>query len=464
MKSKFITLIMFFIGFSSSIAQWKSISLPTDITIIKDIQIVSDTIIFAVGIIDNGRFSDRESYLLKSKDFGDNWDVIKFPNNGLEINKIDFLNTQAGIATGNLKSQNKSIILKTFNGGEGWNTGWTTPDTLQTIVNDFKYVNDNYCIASIRCYYKDYSIFLKSNTGGNSYEGTLFNKILLDKIAVKSDSVFYFNAGNIEMNLHTILVTNDLGDSFDTISTSLSLGDGISSNVISFISVDDNNLYIGGTDILMDSRTPILLKSTDNGNNWEKTKPFSSGGIFAMKKDMNNNVFYYCGSLGHLDIETVNKGFIATADKELNNWKNEPLSNNIISIQKICISDRIKIAHSSSNILVQDSTAVISVKENNNSIHFYILSQNYPNPFNPSTKIKYTIAKSPLLGGDGRGGFVTLKVYDILGSEIKTLVNKTQNAGSYEVDFDASGLSSGIYFYKLQSGSFTETKKMLLLR
>ncbi|OGU41469.1 MAG: hypothetical protein A2315_01740 [Ignavibacteria bacterium RIFOXYB2_FULL_35_12] len=91
----------------------------------------------------------------------------------------------------------------------------------------------------------------------------------------------------------------------------------------------------------------------------------------------------------------------------------------------------------------------------------FTLEQNYPNPFNPSTTIRYAI---PLLGGDERGGFITMKVYDVLGNEVATLVNEEKPAGSYEVNFDAIGLPSGIYFYKLQAGSFVETKKMILIK
>ncbi len=90
------------------------------------------------------------------------------------------------------------------------------------------------------------------------------------------------------------------------------------------------------------------------------------------------------------------------------------------------------------------------------------LAQNYPNPFNPSTKIKYTIP-SVSIGGVG-GAKVQLKVHDLLGNEVATLVNDYQPAGSYEIEFNASGMGSGIYFYKLQSGSFVETKKMVLLK
>ena len=95
----------------------------------------------------------------------------------------------------------------------------------------------------------------------------------------------------------------------------------------------------------------------------------------------------------------------------------------------------------------------------------YVLEQNYPNPFNPNTKIRYSIPSSqnPLPGG-ARGGLVTLKVYDLLGREVATLVNEQQQPGNYEVTFDGSKLSSGVYFYQLKTGSFIQTKKLVLLK
>jgi len=87
--------------------------------------------------------------------------------------------------------------------------------------------------------------------------------------------------------------------------------------------------------------------------------------------------------------------------------------------------------------------------------NYYSLKQNYPNPFNPSTKISYTIPKA---------GDVQLKVYDMLGREVATLVNETKQPGIYAVDFNASNLASGIYFYRIQSGDFTAVKKMVLVK
>ena len=85
----------------------------------------------------------------------------------------------------------------------------------------------------------------------------------------------------------------------------------------------------------------------------------------------------------------------------------------------------------------------------------FILEQNYPNPFNPSTKISW---RSPA------SGWQTLKIYDILGREVATLVNEYRSAGKYEVEFNASNLPNGVYFYRIQAGNFIDTKKMILLR
>ncbi len=89
------------------------------------------------------------------------------------------------------------------------------------------------------------------------------------------------------------------------------------------------------------------------------------------------------------------------------------------------------------------------------TISEYSLGQNYPNPFNPATTINYSIKSA---------GEVTLKVYDMLGTEVASLINENQEAGIYSVEFNASDLPSGIYFYTLTSGNFLATKKLILLK
>jgi len=108
------------------------------------------------------------------------------------------------------------------------------------------------------------------------------------------------------------------------------------------------------------------------------------------------------------------------------------------------------------NGIVYGDTTVVSVDDTKPSVvNSYRLEQNYPNPFNPTTNIGFSISDF---------GFVTLKVYDILGKEVATLVDEYKPAGEYEVEFNASTLPSGVYFYQLKAGSFVKTNKMILLR
>ena len=98
---------------------------------------------------------------------------------------------------------------------------------------------------------------------------------------------------------------------------------------------------------------------------------------------------------------------------------------------------------------------ITDVKEKVATPSKYTLEQNYPNPFNPSTKISYSLPKAT---------HVSLKVYDVLGNEITTLVNKNQSAGNYKVNFDASNLTSGVYFYKISTNNFSQVRKMMLIK
>jgi hypothetical protein len=106
------------------------------------------------------------------------------------------------------------------------------------------------------------------------------------------------------------------------------------------------------------------------------------------------------------------------------------------------------------NWILKNNTIVTSLEDLTFPAQFS-LEQNYPNPFNPTTVISY---QTPVNGN------VILKVYDVLGNEVAILVNGQVEAGKHKIDYDASGLNSGVYFYKIEIGSFADTKKMILIK
>jgi len=166
-----------------------------------------------------------------------------------------------------------------------------------------------------------------------------------------------------------------------------------------------------------DLRNPELevfyLRSMDNGNNWEAEDSLSS---FPVNSE-ESRVSAFEGNV-----------FVVWADFPLGGI---------------------------SEIIFRRYTSPAPVNNETNPPTEFDLYQNYPNPFNPYTTIEYQIPEISL---------VTLKVYDVLGNEITTLVNEEKPAGSYEVEFDATTLPSGVYFYRLQAGDFFETKKMVLMK
>ncbi len=140
---------------------------------------------------------------------------------------------------------------------------------------------------------------------------------------------------------------------------------------------------------------------------------------------------------------------------DLDKFKEDKAKSNLLSLRNLS-SEELEKNRVGDLLLTTKSIRNELEKDNNvNNPIKYNLSQNYPNPFNPTTTISYDIQND---------GIVTIKIYDILGKEVKVLVNEFRQAGSYQINFDGYNLSSGIYFYKLETGNFVQTKRMALIK
>jgi hypothetical protein len=167
--------------------------------------------------------------------------------------------------------------------------------------------------------------------------------------------------------------------------------------------------------------------SSDNGINWNEVTSYS--GNMQNWTNQNFDITSFCNSSQNVRIR-----FRLTSDNSINydGW----------------YVDDIKISgYQSAPMGVGSIGNVIPNK--------FELQQNYPNPFNPSTQINYSIAKE---------GLVKITIFDVLGREVKTLVNEVKTPGFFAIDFDGTSLSSGMYFYMMESGSFVDTKKMTLVK
>ena len=195
-----------------------------------------------------------------------------------------------------------------------------------------------------------------------------------------------------------------------------------------------------------------FFKTNDFGENWNMdTLYLTKGWLLYDCSFVNENTGWSVGEVGSI-VRTYNSGY---------NWDSLGSGTNVTL-------KSVKFVNSLTGWTVGDQGIILKTTNgggqgfpigiNSNTseiINKFFLSQNYPNPFNPTTIINYEL---PITN------YVSLKVYDALGNEVETLVNDKQNAGSYSVDFNAASLPSGIYFYKLVTENFSETKKMVVVK
>jgi photosystem II stability/assembly factor-like uncharacterized protein len=208
--------------------------------------------------------------------------------------------------------------------------------------------------------------------------------------------------------------------------------------------LDGTNLYAGVTQLQGSNIVGAVYKTTDEGTSW--TLVSGSTNTQTVRSLVLANSTLIAGTDGNGVIEIKNNSWNAV---------NTGLPNSQV-FALASLNTTLFAGTNLSGVWKRPLSEVTAIDEVSNQLPAtFSLSQNYPNPFNPSTTIKFSISQA---------GLVTLKVYDILGRQVATLVNEEKPAGSYEVEFNPARLSSGIYFYSIRSGNFSETKKMIFMK
>ena len=372
-------------------------------------------------------------FILKTNNGGVNWKQQKSGTNNI-LSKVKFTSINTGYSIGS-----GGLILKSTNSGTNWfQQNSITTDSLISI----SFLNDEVgFIAGLN------NTLLKTTNGGNDWN----NLAVPDSVNLYS--VFFLNEqtgwistakidGNSQdTNYLKILKTTDGGVVWFTQLNSKRQ----TSPYYSIQFVDSMYgwvaLYIIPIDIIK------IYRTTNGGQNWieytlgfwgftfyhfiDSVKGWSCGVSNSISRSTNGGVSWITSS--HLPTST--KYFSIYFTDSLNGWT---VGENGIILKT-----------TTGGVLTNFSNISSEIPEK------FSLSQNYPNPFNPRTVISYELRVT---------SFAKLIVYDVLGNEVATLVNDKQSAGTYSVEFDGSGFASGVYFYKLEAGEFSETKRMVLLK
>jgi len=396
--------------------------------------------LYDVQFIDanTGWASGGGGIILKTTNGGTDW-FSQTSGTTSDLSSVHFIDTNTGWAVGN-----GGIIKKTTNGGTEWysQTSGTTSDLSSVHFTDS---NTGWAVGGDAEYPK--GIILKTTNSGNAW------MVQLDSVALKLNDVCFINNNNIGFAVggssdHNLKKFNDPHNIFKTADGGVNWnGEVFQVEAISGISfLDTLNGLLVANEPLHKMFGSIWI-TTDGGLNWiskvNELYAFSSV-IFA-----NENYAYAVGD--HKISFTSDGGFNWTGLYDFTN-----------NLQSVCFIDSITgwVVGDNGTILHTTNGGVTFIDNEPTQPTEFILEQNYPNPFNPSTKI---IWQSPV------GSYQTIKVFDVLGNEIATLVDEYKPAGKYEVEFniysdEGRNLSSGVYLYQLRAGEFIQTRKMILLR
>jgi photosystem II stability/assembly factor-like uncharacterized protein len=366
----------------------------------NDVFFTNDTLGWIVGGL--GNFG----IILHSPDGGKSW--VKQSDEIRRLNSVCFINDTVGWIGGGWEYPGGKIILKTSNRGLVWDTllieDWTHS------IFDIEFVNENIGWAVGGVYPGWGNIIMKTTNGGDNWVTQLedFYAVPIASCSFVSEQFGWISFANVILDPIGIMYTTDGGIHWNVQYRPANVYSWESYNSIIF--VDENTGWAAGSryDDFTFSTESIILHTSNGGIYWQEQNVTSTTEL--------NSIFFI----------NENEGWV--------------------------VGDSGTVLHTTTGGQIYNEVEIVYDSMQAFDLE---LSQNYPNPFNPTTTIKYSIPTE---------SFVRIKIYNLIGEEVATLVNEEKTIGNYEVEFNATSLPSGIYFYQLKAGKFVETKKMVLMK
>jgi photosystem II stability/assembly factor-like uncharacterized protein len=419
MKKIIFVLVFYYSLFIThySLSQWMPVNSGTSVNLSK-IQFVNSQTGWACGF----QSMPTQYTLIKTTNGGLNWisQISNLPS-GNRFMSLYFTDANMGYAAG------ADGLIKTTNGG----SNYFAVTSSAIVVYDCFFTNAN---TGWIVWLDSTARIAKTTNGGTNWTPQGAGISSSEQI-----SCVYFANANTGWcaGINTIYKTTNGGTSW----SAQSLPQATLINKVFAISPESAWILGYGT----------VLSTTNGGTNWV-LKSIGTSNTPLSAYFLNANTGYVCTNPRNV-YKTTNNGL---------NWTAQ-MSDTAQSLNSIYFTsqDTGYVCGTTGKIYKTVNGGTIGIREIENEIpENFELLQNYPNPFNPTTSIKYSIPSIV----NRQSSIAILKVYDILGKEVTTLVNEKQSPGTYEVTFDGTALTSGVYFYKLETQSYKETKKMILLK
>ena len=397
--------------------------------------------------------------ILKTTDGGDSWQNIPSGTTSF-LRSICFSDTSTGFIVGNV-----GRILKTTDYGTTWNIILSgTNEDLKSV--SFPNTSDGYVIGI-------QDSLLKTTNEGNNWSSKVIKAI---QVQSPNGGENWYNGSIYIIKWHKYLVEN--------IKIEFSMNNGLTWTTLVISHFNYEQFYWTINSSSGSEECLVRISDADDSNTVDiSDETFTIVPVGITVTSPNGGEFWLNGSTREISWTSENLGAVflrirlsvdngqnwtsivnGTANTGVYSWMV-----NSTAVSEQCLIKVESLNHTfsdnSDSVFTIDTAPEVKGESEEEASMKFNLHQNYPNPFNPSTTIKFTI---PSVETTRRVVFTTLKVYDVLGNEVATLVNEEKQPGVYEVEFSLSSgirnLASGIYFYQLKAGSFIDTKKMILAK